>query len=333
MSVATVEGARVIHALPGRIRVHFPGWSGHGQWKVERRVRGLPGVRHVEANGLTGNVLIRFDPAASDEQTLLAAVADAAKDTETLLEDGPFPPVLEETGEGTVRRARVAVRGIDRDLRRLFKVHAWASPLTGRVLIEYDDSRVGLNELLAYVRQVELPELPGEDRPAHPLDPAPLVQSASRTAAAGLGLAVLAVWRWAGGPVAPGRIKAAATAAGVITLLNGFPSLRNGLRRLLGRHVADVFFSIAGVVTLTLARSPLGLAIVGAEALVLLTEVAARRAAWTRYEEHMEGARRGRARRGDPPGGGRVRPLDRSSDRRCRDRHRSRRPTLANCAR
>ena len=50
--------------------------------------------------------------------------------------------------------------------------------------------------------------LPGEDRPAHPLDPAPLVQSASRTAAAGLGLAVLAVWRWAGGPVAPGRIKA-----------------------------------------------------------------------------------------------------------------------------
>src|SRR5208337_5143436 len=80
MSVATVEGARVIHALPGRIRVHFPGWSGHGQWKVERRVRGLPGVRHVEANGLTGNVLIRFDPAASDEQTLLAAVADAAKD-------------------------------------------------------------------------------------------------------------------------------------------------------------------------------------------------------------------------------------------------------------
>ena len=300
MSVATVEGARVIHALPGRIRVHFPGWSGHGQWKVERRVRGLPGVRHVEANGLTGNVLICFDPAASDEQTLLAAVADAAKDTETLLEDGPFPPVLEETVEGTVRRARVAVRGIDRDpqmarfvvnhLRRLFKVHAWASPLTGRVMIEYDDSRVGLNELLAYVRQVELPELPGEDRPAHPLDPAPLVQSASRTAAAGLGLAVLAVWRWAGGPVAPGRIKAAATAAGVITLLNGFPSLRNGLRRLLGRHTADVFFSIAGVVTLTLARSPLGLAIVGAEALVLLTEVVARRAAWTRYEEHMEGA-------------------------------------------
>ena len=300
MSVATVEGARVIHALPGRIRVHFPGWSGHGQWKVERRVRGLPGVRHVEANGLTGNVLIRFDPAASDEQTLLAAVADAAKDTETLLEDGPFPPVLEETVEGTVRRARVAVRGIDRDpqmarfvvnhLRRLFRVHAWASPLTGRVMIEYDDSRVGLNELLAYVRQVELPELPGEDRPAHPLDPAPLVQSASRTAAAGLGLAVLAVWRWAGGPVAPGRIKAAATAAGVITLLNGFPSLRNGLRRLLGRHTADVFFSIAGVVTLTLARSPLGLAIVGAEALVLLTEVVARRAAWTRYEEHMEGA-------------------------------------------
>ena len=211
-------------------------------------------------------------------------------------------------------------------LRRLFKVHAWASPLTGRVLIEYDDSRVGLNELLAYIRQVELPELPGEDRPAHPLDPAPLVQSASRTAAAGLGLAVLAVWRWAGGPWR-GRIKAAATAAGVITLLNGFPSLRNGLRRLLGRHVADVFFSVAGVVTLTLARSPLGLAIVGAEALVLLTEVVARRAAWMRYEEHMEGAAR-RTRRGDPPGGGRVRPLDRSSDRRCRDRHRSRRPTL-----
>ena len=278
-------------------------------------VRGLPGVRHVEANGLTGNVLIRFDPAASDEQTLLAAVADAAKDTETLLEDGPFPPVLEETVEGTVRRARVAVRGIDRDpqmarfvvnhLRRLFKVHAWASPLTGRVLIEYDDSRVGLNELLAYVRQVELPELPGEDRPAHPLDPAPLVQSASRTAAAGLGLAVLAVWRWAGGPVAPGRIKAAATAAGVITLLNGFPSLRNGLRRLLGPPRGGRVLQHRGRRHADPGPQPPGFGDCRRGGLGPADRSGGPTGGLDALRGAHGGGRRGRTRRGDPPGGGR----------------------------
>ena len=49
-------------------------------------------------------------------------------------------------------------------------------------------------------------------------------------------------------------------------------------------------FSATGIVTMTLAGSPLGLAVTGFEGLILLREVLARRAAWKRYEERLGGA-------------------------------------------
>src|SRR5262249_42754912 len=143
---------------------------------------------------------------------------------------------------------------------------------------------------LACVTEVELPDLPGEDRPAHPLDRAPLLHSASRTVGAALGLGLIALRRWTGLLPSPGRATLAATAAGVIGLLRSFPYVRNGLRRLLGRDAADLAFSASGIVTLTFAGSPLGLAVTGAEAVLLLHEVLARRAAWRRYEERLGGA-------------------------------------------
>jgi hypothetical protein len=67
-----VEEPRVVHALPGRLRVHLPGWTGDGTETIERKLAQAPGVTRVRANMATGNVLILFDPAATDEQTLLA---------------------------------------------------------------------------------------------------------------------------------------------------------------------------------------------------------------------------------------------------------------------
>src|SRR5205814_7088358 len=62
-------------------------------------------------------------------------------------------------------------RKIVQRLRRRFGVRVQASLLTGRILVEYDETRVDLHDVLARVAEVELPDLPGEDRPAHPLDP------------------------------------------------------------------------------------------------------------------------------------------------------------------
>jgi hypothetical protein len=64
---------QVLSLTPGRLRVHLPGWHGERADRIEARLRAVPGVRAVQANPLTGNVLVRFDPAAA-VPTILAAL-------------------------------------------------------------------------------------------------------------------------------------------------------------------------------------------------------------------------------------------------------------------
>jgi cation-transporting ATPase I len=293
---------QVLSAIRGRLRVHLPAWAGRGRRGLERHLRAVPGVLRVEANPLTHNVLVGFDPTETDRGTVLAALRMAHQSEAQAKEEEEEPPpsVLVETHEGSVRRARIAVRGLDRDprvarrvlerLRGVLGVRAWTSPLTVSVVVEFDERRVDLQELLSHVSAVQLPDLPGEDRPAHPLDPAPLVLGTTRTIAAGLALGVLVVRRLAGFVGPTRRVRVAAWLAGIIGLMRSFPTLRNGLRRLLGRHATDLTFSAAGIGTLALANSHLGLALTGSEGLLLLTEVTARRAAWRRYEERLGGS-------------------------------------------
>src|SRR5438128_1897710 len=91
MSVAVREEPRLLHALPGRIRVHLPEWQGDGQRNIERGLHALPGVRSVQVTPLTGNVLIRFDPAATNAPALLTALRTLERD-------------LQEVGAGGGRR-------------------------------------------------------------------------------------------------------------------------------------------------------------------------------------------------------------------------------------
>jgi magnesium-transporting ATPase (P-type) len=300
MIAELTSAPEIVHRLRGRIRVHLPSWTGHGHRALERRVRQVPGVLRVEANPITSNVLVGFDPKTTDEGQLLTVLRRAGEATASLPEDEPLPAVVMEKQEGSLYRARIPVRGLDRDpglarrvverLRNRFGVRAWASPLTVDVTVEYDERRIDFRELLARVVEVELPDLPGEDRPAHPLDPAPLRQSATRAIGAALGLTFLTIRRLFGFAINPRRIRTAATLAGILGLLRSFPTIRNGLRRLFGPNATDLVFSTASIATLTVAASPLGLAVTGAEALLLFTEVAARRSAWRRYEERLGGA-------------------------------------------
>src|SRR2546421_391875 len=115
MSIAAAREPRVIHALPGRVRIHIPEWTGGGQQEIEAQLRQIPGIYRVRGN-----------------------------------------------------------------------------PLTGRVLVEFEEHEAELDDLLATITKLELPELPGEDRPTHPLDLGPLVQSVTRMLEAGIGLALLA---------------------------------------------------------------------------------------------------------------------------------------------
>lgn len=87
---------------------------------------------------------------------------------------------------------------VDRLRARAGVLRVTASPLTERVLVECSADVVRLQDLVADVSAVELPDLPDRDLPAHPLDPAPLVQGTVRMVGAGLGLGLLAVRRAAG---------------------------------------------------------------------------------------------------------------------------------------
>jgi len=74
MSTAVPEEPQVIHALAGRVRVHLPAWSGGERRQLEARLRRVPGVRRAEANPVTRNVLVVFDPARTNSETVLAAL-------------------------------------------------------------------------------------------------------------------------------------------------------------------------------------------------------------------------------------------------------------------
>jgi uncharacterized membrane protein YbaN (DUF454 family) len=70
---APLRNPSVVHSSYGRLRVHLPHWSGTGDEQIATAVRRLPGVIGAEANPLTGNVLIRFEP----HQTGVAALLEA----------------------------------------------------------------------------------------------------------------------------------------------------------------------------------------------------------------------------------------------------------------
>ena len=320
MSIAVAAEPRLLRTVPGRARVHLPGLSELDAPVVEAQIRCAPGVRVVEASPLTRNVLVLYDRRATSEEAVLAAVRacerGAAPETREAGETGPSgssgsdaaararrdaspagragaPRVL-SSGRGRGGRARIAVRGLDRDpdlarrvverLERRPGVRASANPLTGRVLVLFDAHQEDIRTLLSDVVAVELPDLPGEDNPTHPLDPAPLIQSAARTTGAAIGLGLVTAQQVAGVTVSsPGAVRASA----VIGLVQGFPATRNGLRALLGRNVSDLLFGGANIVALALSGNPLGLAVTGLESLRLLTEVVARRRAFARYEERL----------------------------------------------
>jgi hypothetical protein len=59
----SVQGIEIVHALPGRVRVKIarlkgdPALAGESQ----KKLGGVPGIQEIEANPVTGSVLIHYD--------------------------------------------------------------------------------------------------------------------------------------------------------------------------------------------------------------------------------------------------------------------------------
>ncbi len=296
---------RILYSSHGRLRVHVPHWAGNNARKVAGTLRQMPGVSSVEANPLTQNVLLVFDPRKTDQVALIAGVRRLRFDdsSEEALEPeptGPAPTAIVE-GKGKHRRMRIHMRGVTRDpdlasrvakhIETTFGVRARTNPLTGRLVVEYEHGFLHLEELLAEIGHLQLPPLPGEDKPRHPLDNAPLATSLTQSVGAVLGVSVLTFQQlFAPTAVSSAGQARAATVAGLMNLLHGFPLIRNGLRRVLGETGADITSHALAVASLTIAGMPLGLMVLGVEAILMLGEVTARRAAWRAYEDSLDNA-------------------------------------------
>jgi hypothetical protein len=66
---------RILRQIPDRIRVHLPDWSGEEPRELERCLRHVEGVRDVQANPLTGNVLVHFDSRHLSAERLLSELS------------------------------------------------------------------------------------------------------------------------------------------------------------------------------------------------------------------------------------------------------------------
>ncbi|HTU02039.1 MAG TPA: heavy metal translocating P-type ATPase [Candidatus Sulfotelmatobacter sp.] len=71
-----VDGSRILHELPGRVRILCPGVRHLGAETAEfrRRVQALSGVRSVEINPISETVLIHYDRARAGSQEVLAGL-------------------------------------------------------------------------------------------------------------------------------------------------------------------------------------------------------------------------------------------------------------------
>jgi calcium-translocating P-type ATPase len=281
----------------------MPALSGDRFARVERELAEVGGVRRVRASPRTHNVLVEYDGSRLDEGRVVRRLRRLAVRAASAPAEAP-PARPSEPGRGSVivthssaRRARIAVRGLDRDpeLRRVLTERleqlpgvrrAVPSALTGRVLVELKEGTQSLQGILDEIGNVEPPD-GTEELPAHPLDPAPIIDASAKLIGATVGLGLLVVRRARGAEGAPVSRTGPGEVAGALSLVEGVPAISHRIEEALGRQRKAFLFGAIGIVSMSAAGSALGLAFTGAGAARLLTERLARRKAWREYLERL----------------------------------------------
>src|SRR5437763_5920196 len=161
----------------------------------------------------------------------------------------------------------------------------WAqvNPVSGRVVVDFDERRTGVETLVETIKETESAHDVGDmpfplNRPEYPGDVEPIRRALSALVAdaAGLGLGVFGV-----GPRAtPFPVELAS----LVTLLDTQPKLRHLFESRVGGPATDLGLAVSNAVAQGLAQGPLGLAVDMAYRRVLLTEARARRQGWEARE-------------------------------------------------
>ena len=82
--ISKLQHYRVLHAIPGRIRLQIPFWKKiPKEWMLESNTLALdqflPGIRDIRLNSVTGTVLISYDPECVTEQEILDSLDEMAR--------------------------------------------------------------------------------------------------------------------------------------------------------------------------------------------------------------------------------------------------------------
>ena len=280
------------------------------------QVRRVPGILAATGNSLTGTWLLRVDPARWSTEALLEELAQHLDQSDRAASAGTAPsepPVdarspratsvriehalTRQVGGVSRRRLRLAVPGLEGNphvaqliedaLARLGASVVRASALTGRVLVELDED-IDPSDVIASITGLDLPEIPPSARRViSPFDRDLLTYGTVRSAGTALALGLLVARQLLGRPAALTTSSAPALIADGLTVLRGFPALREGMRRLLTPIGADIATSSLGIVTQALAGQRIGLLVSFLEALRLLTVLLPWQRAWQRYERQL----------------------------------------------
>jgi calcium-translocating P-type ATPase len=283
----------IVHSSFGRLRIHLSSWPVRRTEAMTAHLGRVGGVRRVEANAFTRNVLLVYEPQRVTPEALLRALPQAMN---AACEE--VAPVRPAPTQEDLRHDSIPVRGLDRDphlggrlVERLQKhgVQARVSLLTAQLHVAYDHTRVRLDDILKVVAGMVPPASSAEDNPRHPLDADPLRDGVARAVGSLAAVTVLTLQRLIAPNLVPTSVASGAgVVAGVFNLIQGFPVAREGLRRLLGRKHSDAITNTGAITALGTANLPLGLVVAGLEGFVLAEEVTARRAAWRRYEDNVD---------------------------------------------
>jgi hypothetical protein len=108
-----IPGIRVVHAIPGRVRLKIVSLRDNPELAraLRERLSGVRGIRRIEANPLTGSLLVRYDPEEMTSRESLFTLSE----TVTLLFPGLDMAQLEawlgQSGNGSGATASLA-RGV-----------------------------------------------------------------------------------------------------------------------------------------------------------------------------------------------------------------------------
>ncbi|MFZ5453477.1 MAG: HMA2 domain-containing protein [Thermodesulfobacteriota bacterium] len=123
----TTEGLKVVHALPGRVRLKMAAVKGHDEVarQIQQKLAAVPGIRQVEANPVSGSLLVHYDQEALQTAEALEPLAGILEEfcpeveALSLLSRLSALAAMTESGPGAGARLTAGIQTLNTQLGKL----------------------------------------------------------------------------------------------------------------------------------------------------------------------------------------------------------------------